>query len=81
MEETTNKPKICPHCKMEIDCLNFDVTATCSAQMYQSDLDKFNPCEYDADCLFSNAQFDNFCCEYCGGLIAETEEKAREFLK
>ena len=75
------KPKICPHCKMEIEHLDFDVTATCSAQIYKEDLDRVNPVEYDIDCLTSNAQFDNFRCPECSENIGKgSYDEAKEFL-
>lgn len=76
------KNPICPYCKTELNHLDFDVTATCSAQIYKEDLKKQNPTEYDLDCLTSNAQFDNFRCPECSALIGRgTEEEAKQFLK
>lgn len=75
------KQKVCPNCKTEIDYLDFDVTGTCSAQIYQSDVLENKETDYDIDCLTDGAEYNNFRCPECGEVIAETEEKAKEFLK
>jgi len=67
--------KICPKCKFEIDCLDFDVTATCKSQLYANESG-----DYDIDCLTDNAQYDNFSCPNCNEVLFETEEEAIKFM-
>jgi len=59
------KKLICPKCKMEIDHLDFDVTGSCSAQIYKDDVKKNIPADYDIDCLTDGVEFDNFRCPEC----------------
>ena len=73
--------KICPLCEKEINHLNFDVTGTCSSQIYQSDILKGTPTDYDVDCLTDGAEFDNFRCPECAENICFSEEDVRNFLK
>jgi len=72
---------ICPECKEEIDHLDFDVTGTCSAQMYQDDVLKGEPTDYDVACLTDEAEYDNFRCPECGENLAVSEEEAIDLLK
>lgn len=80
------KQLICPHCKMEIDNLDFDVTATCSSTLYRDNIVESSwgkTCReaYDSDSLLGNAQFDNFTCPECQENIGNgTEEDAIKFL-
>jgi len=69
----------CPFCGKVISYLEFDVTATCTAQMYQEDVIEGKFC--DMPNLLDEVQFDNFCCPECGELIAGSEDEAEEFLK
>jgi len=75
----------CPKCKAEIDSLDFDVTATCSSQIYADDIKKGRFTEYDIDCLTDNAQFDNFRCPECQENLfikdGNEEDQAINFLK
>jgi len=68
---------ICPKCKMELNNLNFDVTATCGSQLYDSD----EYADYDIDCLTDCVEFDNFSCPECNEILAQTEEEAIKLLK
>ena len=69
---------ICPKCKKEIDCLDYDVTATCKSQLT---LDGACDETYDSDALQQNVEFDNFCCPHCDEVLAFSEEEAIKFLK
>lgn len=72
----------CPKCKTEIDHLDFDVTGTCSAQVYA---DKPEDTDYDIDCLTSSVEKDNFRCPECGECLfvegGNEEEQAIKFLE
>jgi len=72
---------ICPKCKAEISHLNFDVTGTCGAQMYEDDVKADKPTDYDVSCLTDNVEYDNFSCPECGENIALFENDAIKFLK
>ncbi len=69
---------ICPKCKAEIDHLNFDVTGSCSAQVYE---DNPNNIDYDLSCLTDGVIKDNFRCPECGETLFNSETEAIEFLK
>jgi len=71
----------CPKCKDEINHLDFDVTGTCKAQIYESDVKENKQTDYDIDCLTDGAEYDNFCCPECYEVLFVSEEEAREFLK
>lgn len=73
--------KNCPHCKAEIDHLDFDVTGTCSAQLTQEEVKAGRPADYDLSCLTENVEFDNFRCPECSEIIGGYEDDAKEFLK
>ena len=66
---------------MEITHLDFDVTGTCKAQIYEEDVKNNKPSDYDIDCLTNNVQYDNFCCPECEEVIAFSEEEAINFFK
>jgi Zn-finger nucleic acid-binding protein len=77
--------KICPKCNVEIDCLDFDVTATCSGSIYKENIQENSwgkTCieSYDSDSLLSNVEFDNFRCPECSEVLFETEEQAIKFM-
>ena len=71
----------CPKCNEEITHLDFDVTGTCRAQMYEEDVLKNEPSDYDIDCLTDGVEYDNFVCPECDEIIAFTEEEAINFFK
>lgn len=74
----------CPKCKEEINCVSFDVTATCSGQISKEDVKKgINlDLDYDLACLTSNVEFSDFRCPECSELIGKgTQEDAIKFLK
>jgi len=71
----------CPLCKEEISHLDFDVTGTCKAQMYEEDVKLNRPSDYDIDCLTDNAEYDNFACPECNEILAFSEEEAIKLLK
>jgi len=80
------KPQKCTACGVEIDCLDFDVTATCSSSLYQEDVvkswwGKTAVEAYDSDTLMSNVEFNNFRCPECDTILFDTEEEAINFLK
>ena len=66
---------------MEIYYLDFDVTSSCSSQIYASDVIEGNITDYDVNCLIENTQFDNFRCPECEEILFFYEEDARRFLK
>jgi len=70
----------CPHCKMEIESLNFSVVAVCSGNISIDDIKKGNMDLYDSDDLMRSGEFDDFGCDECGEILFNTEEEAREFL-
>ena len=72
---------ICPKCKFEISHIDFDVTGTCKAQIWESDVKANKPSDYDIDCLTDSVEYDNFCCPECNEIIALSEEDAIEMLK
>ena len=71
----------CPKCDEEITHLDFDVTAGCSAQIYQEDVLNGKITDYDIDCLTDGVQFDNFRCPECQEKLFDTEDEAIKFLK
>lgn len=73
---------ICPHCKEEIESVDFDVTGTCSSNLYADNAEATCYEAYDLDSLLASVQFDNFRCPNCSALIGKgNEDDARKFLK
>ena len=71
---------------MEIDHLDFDVTASCSAQIWEEDIKTNKQLNYDTDCLTDGAEFNNFRCPECGENLfinceGTEEENAIKFFK
>ena len=71
----------CPKCKEEITHLDFDVTGTCRAQIYQEDVLNNKPTDYDIDCLTDGVEYDNFSCPECEEILALSEQDAIDLLK
>lgn len=71
----------CPECDEEIEELNFDVTASCSGQLTQDDVENEYDTDYDIDCLTENVDIDNYSCPKCNECLFDYDEEAREFLK
>ena len=72
---------ICPKCKEEITHLDFDISAGCSAQMWEEDVKADKPSDYDLSCLTDGVTYDNFRCPECDETLALNEEEAIKLLK
>lgn len=77
--------KQCPHCKMYLTYLNFDVKSNCMGQVYNENLEEEtpfnNPFDFDIDCLTEDVVIDNFCCPECAENVCNTKEEAKRFFK
>lgn len=71
----------CPKCSKDIECLNFDITGTCSSQLYKEDVLKGEGCDYDLSCLTDTVEYDNFACPVCDEVLFFTQEEAENFFK